>query len=139
MGAGGFNQGIGDNGGLNGMGNGITEARFAAPYLGWEIEDKQNYGFELGMFNNRINLVVDYFNNERHNILLQRKTVPQIGGFRQDPWENFGRVRNQGIDLSLDMNHKLGDVNLSARGTFTFTRNKILEYDELPQNTAIRQ
>ena len=37
MGAGGFNQGIGDNGGLNGMGNGITEARFAAPYLGWEI------------------------------------------------------------------------------------------------------
>lgn len=133
MGAGGFNQGIGDNGGLNGMGNGITEARFAAPYLGWEIEDKQNYGFELGMFNNRINLVVDYFNNERHNILLQRKTVPQIGGFRQDPWENFGRVRNQGIDLSLDMNHKLGDVNLSARGTFTFTRNKILEYDELPQ------
>lgn len=136
MGAGNFNQGIGQDGGLNGIGNGIAEARFRAPYLGWEIEDKQNYGFELGLFDNRINFIVDYFNNERHNILLQRKTIPQLGGFRQDPWENFGRVRNQGVDMSLDINHKIGEVNLSARGTFTFTRNKILEYDELPQKYA---
>lgn len=133
MDGGGFVQGIGPDGGLNSIGNGITEARFEAPYLGWEIEDKQNYGFELGLFGNKVDLIVDYFRNERSSILLQRKTIPQIGGFRQDPWQNYGRVRNQGIDMSLNLNQNIGEVKLSARGTFTFTRNKILEYDELPQ------
>jgi len=131
--AGGFTQGIGDTGGTNGIGNGIVEGRFAAPYLAWEIEDKQNYGFDLGLFDNRIDIIFDYFRSERRDILLQRRTVPQLGGLRQDPWQNFGKVRNQGIDMSMNLNQQIGKLKLSARGTFTFTRNKILEYDELPQ------
>ena len=132
MNAGGFTQGYGDTGGLNGIGNGIIEGRFAAPYLGWEVEDKQNYGFDLGLFDNRIEIIFDYFTSTRSDILLQRKTVPQMGGLRDDPWQNFGKVRNRGVDMSLNAHQQLGKVKLSARGTFTFTRNKILEYDELP-------
>jgi len=70
--------------------------------------------------------------------LLQRRTVPQLGGLRQDPWQNFGKVRNQGIDMSMNLNQQIGKLKLSARGTFTFTRNKILEYDELPQSMDIK-
>lgn len=132
-GAGGFTQGIGDTGGTNGIGNGIVEGRFAAPYLSWEIEDKQNYGFDLGLFDNRIDIVFDYFRSNRRDILLQRRTVPQLGGFQEDPWQNFGKVQNQGVDMSMNINQQIGKLKLSARGTFTFTRNKILEYDELPQ------
>lgn len=35
--------------------------------------------------------------------------------------------------MSMNLNQQIGKLKLSARGTFTFTRNKILEYDELPQ------
>ena len=133
MNGGGFNQGITDNGGSNGIGNGIYEGRFEAPRLSWEIEEKQNYGFEMGLFNNQIDFVIDYFRSERSNILLRRKTVPQLGGFREDPWQNFGKVMNQGVDMSLNANHNFGPVKVGFRGTFTFTRNKVLEYDELPQ------
>lgn len=134
--AAGFTQGIGDTGGTNPINNGIVEGRFAAPYLAWEIEDKQNYGFDLGLFDNRIDLVFDYFRSERKDILLQRRTVPQLGGLRQDPWQNYGRVRNHGVDMSANLNQQIGKLKLSARGTFTFTRNKIVEYDELPQKYA---
>lgn len=134
--AGGFDQGIGDAGGTNGMWSGIVEGRFSAPYLAWEIEEKQNYGFDLGMFDNRIDIVFDYFRSTREDILLQRKTIPQLGGLRQDPWQNFGKVRNEGVDMSLNLNQQLGDWKFSARGTFTYTHNKILEYDELPQKYA---
>ena len=34
--------------------------------------------------------------------------------------------------MSVNAHQNIGKVKLSARGTFTFTRNKILEYDELP-------
>ena len=131
--AGGYNIGIGANGGLNGVGNGIVEARFAAPLLGWEIENKRNVGLDIGLFNNKIDLTVDYFNNLRTNILLQRRTIPSLAGFRVSPWENYGKVSNQGVDASLVMAEKFGDVRLTFRGNLTFARNKILEYDEVPQ------
>ena len=133
MDAGGFTQGYNDTGGgLNGIGNGIIEGRFAAPYLGWEVEDKQNYGFDIGLFDNRLEVIFDYFDSTRSQILLQRQTVPQLGVLRDDPWQNFGKVRNRGVDMSVNAHQNIGKVKLSARGTFTFTRNKILEYDELP-------
>ncbi len=133
-GAGGFSQGITSGGASNGYGNGLVENRFEAPYLSWEIEDKLNVGMDLGFLNNKIQLVADYFNYERSGILLQRRTIPASVGFRSSPWENYGQVKSWGFDGSLDANHKFGsDFKLSARATFTFTRNKITEYDELPQ------
>jgi len=35
--------------------------------------------------------------------------------------------------MSLNIHQQIGKVKLSARGTFTYARNKIVEYDELPQ------
>ena len=83
--------------------------------------------------NNRIDLQADYFSNRRHNILLKRQTVLGVAGFQQAPWQNFGIVTNKGVDASLTVNHQVGDWKLSARGNFTFARNKIIERDEVPQ------
>lgn len=134
FGAAGFNQGITSGGGANGYGNGITEDRFEAPYLSWEIEDKKNAGMDIGFFNGKVQIVADYFKYERSGILLQRRTVPAAAGFRQSPWQNYGRVKSWGFDGSMDANHTFANgLKLSSRATYTFTRNKITEYDELPQ------
>ena len=131
--AGGFAQGITSGGGSNGLPNGVVEGQFEAPFLSWEIEDKQNYGVNLGLFNNKIEIVADYFNSERTGILLQRRTVPGSVGFRTAPWQNYGKVKNWGIDASLNANEQFNDFKVGFRSTFTFARNKITEYDELPQ------
>lgn len=133
QGAGSYDLGFGDSGSLGGVGAGITEGRFEAPYLGWEIEDKRNVGLDLGFFDNRVDIQVDYFNNRRKSILLQRRTVSNVTGFQQMPWQNYGIVDNQGLDGSISLHHKIGEVNLSAIGNVTFARNKIVEYDEVPQ------
>lgn len=134
FGAGSFSQGITSGGGANAYGAGITEGRFEAPYLSWEIEDKKNIGLDLAFLHGKIQLVADYFNYQRSGILLQRRTVPASVGFRQSPWQNFGRVNSWGYDGSLDANHTFANnFKVSARATYTFTRNKITEYDELPQ------
>lgn len=134
FGAGSFNQGITSGGASNGYGAGIIEGRFEAPFLSWEIEDKLNFGADISFLRNKINFVGDYFNYERRGILLQRRTVPQTVGFRSSPWQNYGRVKSWGFDGSLDGNHSFANgIKVGMRGTFTFTRNKITEYDELPQ------
>jgi TonB-linked SusC/RagA family outer membrane protein len=129
-----FNQGIGSSGATNGMGTGISDLRFANNDIQWEIENKRNIGLDLGFFGNEIELTVDYFNNRRHGILIERNTIPATAGFHAKPWENYGIVDNWGIDGSMNANHSFGKVRVTTRGTFTFARNKIVEYDELPQN-----
>ncbi len=128
-----FNQGIGSSGGTNAIGAGIYDARFQNYNIGWEIEYKRNVGLDLAFLHNKIDLTVDYFNNRRENILMERNTIPGLAGFHARPWENFGVVKNWGFDGSMNASHNFGKIRVSARGTFTFARNKILEYDELPQ------
>ncbi|RZM19367.1 MAG: SusC/RagA family TonB-linked outer membrane protein, partial [Pedobacter sp.] len=130
--AGGYNLGIGGTGGLNGL-SGIVENLFDSPFLSWEIEDKKNYGVDVELFKGAVNMQVDYFDNLRKNILLQRRTVSGVTGFRVNPWQNYGKVANHGIDASLNVNHSIGQAKLTYRGNLTFARNKILEYDEVPQ------
>ncbi|CDN32067.1 SusC/RagA family TonB-linked outer membrane protein [Mucinivorans hirudinis] len=133
QGASGYNSGWNDGGGLGGVGNGIRQNLFDAEYLTWETETKRNYGLDLGLFNGKFDLAVDYFDNLREGILLQRTTVSQVTGFAQMPWQNFGKVQNRGFDLSAVYNQMIGDVRLGFRGNFTFARNKIIEMDEVPQ------
>lgn len=126
-----FNQGITSGGASNGLGAGIYDLQFENLTLGWEIEDKTNVGLDLSFFNRAIQIQADYFYNIRSAILLQRNTIPGYAGFHEKPWQNYGRVRNQGVDASIDMMKQFGDWKISARGTFTFARNKVLEIDEL--------
>ncbi|WP_172917968.1 SusC/RagA family TonB-linked outer membrane protein [Capnocytophaga canis] len=131
--AGGYHIGIGGSGALNHLA-GAIEGRFEAPEIGWEIEDKRNVGVDFSLFQNRISVTADFFDNERYSILLQRRTVPQMAGFRDRPWQNYGRVSNKGFDASVALKHNFTDHFLiGARGNFTYAKNKVLEYDEVPQ------
>lgn len=136
MGLGGYNFGLtpGASGSAsNSPGKGIAEGGFPMPNLSWEIENKLNAGIDIGLFRGRVDFSADYFYNRRSEILLQRRTVSNVTGFRVLPYQNFGIVRNQGVDANLILKQKIGQVDLSARGNLTFAQNKILEYDEVPQ------
>lgn len=130
---GGFELGWGASGGLNELDRGLAQARFPAPTLGWEIEKKRNYGIDLALFGNKFDITFDYFDNFRENILIRRRTVSGATGFNEQPLQNFGQVANKGFDASAAYHQMFGDFRISARVNVTFARNKIIEYDEIPQ------
>lgn len=130
----GYSWGIGSTGAINGItGNGLIETRFSSPGMTWEIEQKRNVGIDFTLFNGAIDAQVDYFNNFRSNILYQRRTIPGTAGFRSAPYQNLGKVANQGVDASLNLRRQFGEVTVALRGNFTFARNRIVENDEIPQ------
>lgn len=111
---------------------GRTEGDYGVENLTWETVTKANLGVELGLWNSVL-LQVDLFKEERKDIFMQRQTVPASSGFVENPYANFGRVENHGIDLSLSANKQItDDLSISAQGTFTFAKNTILEQDEAP-------
>ncbi|MCM0711964.1 MULTISPECIES: TonB-dependent receptor [Parabacteroides] len=128
----GFNGGSGGKG-VNSQGKGLIEGIFSAPYLSWEVEEKKNIGLDLGLLRGRIDISVDFFKNDRRDILMQRKTISSVTGFRQNPWQNYGKVSNKGIDGNIVIKQKVQQVNLSFRGNITYAKNKVIEYDEVKQ------
>lgn len=111
---------------------GRWEGDFGIPNLTWETVSKTNVGFELGLWN-ALDFQIDYFFEHRYDIFMQRNTIPSSAGFRSTPWANFGKVDNQGIDLSLVYNKQINkDWYAGFRGTFTYAVNKIIEQDEAP-------
>ncbi len=109
---------------------GVEEGEIGVENLTWETSRKANVGLELGLFND-LDVQVDFFQELRSNIFMQRNTIPSQIGFLQNPYANFGKVDNRGVDLSVNYSHhfKKG-VNLAIRGTFTYAKNTILEIDE---------
>lgn len=133
-GAPGYNFGfvVGDNGGpANSPGSGVTENLFEAPYLTWEVEEKKNVGIDLGLFRGAVDLSFDVFKNDRRDILMQRRIVSSVAGFRTAPWQNYGKMSNKGLDGNIVIKQNIQNVGLTFRGNLTYAKNKIIEYDEV--------
>ena len=133
----GFTYGLTGNQGIGGK----FEGDFGVEDLSWETVKKTDIGVEIGLWD-CVNIQADYFHEKREDIFMQRKTIPETAGFNTNPWANFGIVKNQGFDASLEVNKSFGkDFFLSLRGNFTFSRNEIVEYDEsetMKQTTRAR-
>ena len=70
----------------------MSENRAYYANLRWEIEDKTNIGFDLGLLNGQLDLSMDYFSNRRKDILITRNTVPSMSGLQSNPTQNYGIV-----------------------------------------------
>ena len=73
---------------------GATWSQLGNPALTWESIYQNNIGTDLRMFNNRLTLNVDYFNNKTKNLLM-RVTLPSLTGVDRQ-YLNVGDVRNKG-------------------------------------------
>ena len=111
--------------------NGMAEGEFAVSDLTWEKVNKANLGMEVGLFKGAVDLQVDVFDERRNNIFMERESIPSTAGFIKMPWQNYGKVKNQGAELSLKVNRQFANgLFLSAMGTYTYAHNTIVEMDE---------
>lgn len=116
--------------------SGYDEGQIGDSDVTWETSTKKNIGFDMNMWDNKIVLQVDAFNELRTGILMQRQTIPYVTGFFPWilPYGNLGKVKNHGIDASLKIqNHVSPDhVYYSFMANFTYAHNTVLENDEAP-------
>lgn len=110
---------------------GRSEGEVGISDLTWETVAKTNLGIDVGLLNNAITYTIDFFRDKRRDILMQRQNVPASAGFNRPIWANYGKVTNQGVDMSLHVNKQVTkDWFLSALGNFTFSHSNIDEKDE---------
>ena len=122
---------MGQTGGNGGAG--IAMGRPENLDFSWEEEKKLDVGVELMLFN-QLRIQADYFHNRREGILMLRNGLPGIAGIASNsdkqPYTNLGKTDNEGVDMSLEWNKRYGDWYFTARGNFTFNRNKLVDIDQ---------
>src|SRR5690606_22453633 len=110
---------------------GRSEGDVGIPELTWETVAKTDIGLELGLFNGAINFNVDLFKENRENIFMQRNNVPGSAGFIKTVWANFGKVENEGIEMSLTADKNISEKwHVSVMANYTYAHNKRTEIDE---------
>ena len=79
---------------------GVTPIRNANPDLKWEETAQTNLALDYGIFNNRLNGSLEYYvKNTRDLLLTVQVPQPAVVG---DRLENIGKIRNKGVEFSLD-------------------------------------
>lgn len=109
----------------NTLASGLNVQNMENRNLKWEKTTQANFGLDIGLFNNRVNLSAEFYSSTTNGLLLNIP-VPDITGFATQ-LTNIGKMRNRGIELSLGTKNLTGNLQWSTDFNFSVNRNKVLE------------
>lgn len=110
----------------------INISRYANPNITWEVSYKTNLALELGLFDDDLTFIAEFYHENRTNIVQLRPDIPSTTGLTADVRTNYGESVGKGIDLSLDYSKAFANsMWYIVRGNFTFGTSEITQYDEL--------
>ncbi|MGI6222744.1 MAG: SusC/RagA family TonB-linked outer membrane protein [Prevotella sp.] len=90
-------------------------------YLRWEVVEESNVGFNMAMFSNRLNMDVDYY----HRMTKHAVISPRLPFENRTLAGNYGKILNQGIDVSINWDDQFGDVKYHIGTNLSFLWNEV--------------
>ena len=105
---------------------GVISTSMGNTDLKWESTAQTDIGWDLGLFNDKIQFTVDLYSKTTKDLLLYAN-FPATTGFLQ-AYKNVGSVRNRGLELSLNTTNIVKkDFSWSSNFNISFNSNKVLE------------
>ena len=115
--------------------SGLIQRRYSNPDLKWETSTSKNIGIDLAMFKNKLTVNVDYYTNDKKDMLLPYQT-PNSAGASQPGAEgvynpifiNAGKMTNKGVEVAIAYRDKLKNgLRYDLSATFTKNVNNIVD------------
>ncbi|WP_461088779.1 TonB-dependent receptor [Spirosoma gilvum] len=125
----------------NNLANGLAPGTLGNANLGWEKNQQFDAGIDLGLFNNRVYLIVDYYNRITKDLLLS-VNVPSLTGFTSAV-KNIGKMENKGWEFSVTTRNMTGAFVWNTSANLSLNRNKVLALgptgDPIRSNSGVDQ
>lgn len=113
-------------------GTGFLSQKFPNPNLKWETDKTINVGFDLHMFDSRLEVIADAYIKKSTDLITVNTYPFTLGGdiaysagYIQWPTVNAGTMKNKGIDLTINTVNMNKTLNWTTGVTFSLNRNKI--------------
>jgi len=111
--------------GSNAVASGATQLTLANPAIRWQSNRETNVGVDLGLFQSRLTVTMDYYVSTSDGLLVDAP-IPWSLGVLGNPVVNAGTIRNTGFELAATHRLERGDFQLNTSLTLTTTRNRVL-------------
>lgn len=122
-----FNQGLNYAFGLGqDVNQGATIDQVIDPELSWETTEELDIGLEYGFLNNRLTGEIDYYNRLNRDAILPVE-LPDSFGAAGTTLTPAGKVRNKGVEFTINWADTAGDFGYSIGGNITFNNNELEE------------
>jgi TonB-linked SusC/RagA family outer membrane protein len=106
---------------------GATLLDLANPDLRWEETTQLDFGVELGLLDDRLQVEADFYRRVADGVLFAAP-IPQFIGANA-PTRNVASILNRGVDLQLVWQDRVGSLNYSIGTNMSFVNNEILAVD----------
>lgn len=103
---------------------GAVVSTLANPNLGWETTRQFDAGLDLGLFNDRVQFIYDFYTKRTTN-LLYNVQIPQESGFTYFS-DNIGEIKFWGHEFSLTTKNTTGRLKWTTNANISFNRNIVV-------------
>ena len=117
------------------LGGALTPRPTANPYMTWDNTLKQNFGVDLALLQNRLQITADYYYDKNTDVLMsiagEAGTPISVGGALAE--QNFGGIDAWGTEFSINWNDKIKkDISYNVGVNFSFNDNEYTKYIDVP-------
>ena len=118
------------------FGNSLTSGpassiqRLGNQELEWEKTKQLNIGLDLGLLSSKFTLSAEYFQRKTDNLILSVPLPPSMGYITSSVSQNVGSMKNNGFEVQLGYNQRVGDLKWYASGNLSVITNEVIELSE---------
>ncbi len=110
--------------------SGVANGQIPNTEATWETAKKLDLGFDIKLLNNKIEIVADYFREDREDLLIANFPVSGISGSQAPgsllPTVNAGTSRNEGVEFLISYNDQIGkDFSYGINYNLTYLKNEV--------------
>ncbi|MBC7000789.1 TonB-dependent receptor [Cytophaga sp. FL35] len=117
----------------------ISSPALVSDNYSWETVTTQNFGMDLGLFNNRVSATFDIYRRDTKDMLTLGKDLPGVLG-ASEPLENAADLKTNGWELSIGYQNSFGTkkpLGINARFILSDSRSYITSFDN-PNNSLVQ-
>ncbi len=113
---------------------GVTPDNPGNPDLEPEKTTEIEFGFDAGLFDDRVGFSLTYFDATTRDALLQ-VPLPASAGFQSAQLQNVGEISNRGVEVTLDTSPVVTErLRWTTNLNFEWTENEVVDLGEAAQN-----
>lgn len=114
----------------------VALTALANPRIRWEKIEQYNFGVDMALFQNKLNVTADYFRRISSDILYTNFPIPNSIGVTNLAAQNAAGMENKGIELAMNYRKNFGQLRLEVGGNVTrMADNKVTNLGEGGEET----
>ncbi|SNS13663.1 TonB-linked outer membrane protein, SusC/RagA family [Belliella buryatensis] len=114
-----YNTGLDYHIGQNTIVPAVALTALANPGIRWERIEQYNFGLDMALFQNKLNITADYFRRISSDILYTNFPIPNSIGVTNLAAQNAAGMENKGIELAVNYRKNFGPVRMEIGGNVT--------------------